>query len=73
MPDLNHNIYMIVINSVIDFVFFIDIILNFRTTYYNSLTGDEVRDPVKIAKNYVFGGKFVIDFLASVPLDTIVE
>ena len=30
------------LNYFIDFLFFIDIVLNFRTTYQNSQTGEEV-------------------------------
>ena len=33
-----------VFNYIIDIMFFIDIILNFRTTIYNPLTGDEISD-----------------------------
>ena len=60
------------IDSIIDFLFFVDIIVNFRTTYYNSRTGDEVIQPKKIAKNYVVTGRFFIDLFASIPIDDIV-
>ena len=51
----------------------LDIVLNFRTTFFHRHTGDEVVDTRKIAKNYVLGGKFAIDLLASIPIDLIVE
>ena len=57
-------------NYFIDFAFFIDILVNFRTTYFNK-DGDEIFSPKDIAKRYVLGGRFFIDLLASVPLDGI--
>lgn len=30
------------VNNVIDFLFFIDIVMNFRTTYFNDRTGEEI-------------------------------
>lgn len=32
------------LNHVIDFMFFIDIVMNFRTTYFNARTGEEIID-----------------------------
>jgi hypothetical protein len=73
MPDMSNNQYIWTINIVIDFIFFLDIVLNFRTTYFSRKTGDEIHDPRKITRNYVFGGKFLIDLLASIPIDIIVD
>jgi hypothetical protein len=53
---------------IIDLLFFIDILFNFRTTYTDSSTGDEIGNPKKIAKHYVLG-RFWIDLLSSIPLD----
>ena len=66
-------------NSVIDVLFLIDIIINFRTTFINSKTGDEIADTTLVAQHYIckhaiidfVGGRFWIDFLATVPFDTI--
>ena len=68
-------------NSVIDVLFLIDIIINFRTTFINSTTGDEIADTTLVAKHYIskhaiidlVGGRFWIDFLATVPFDTIAD
>ena len=60
-------------NSLIDFLFGVDIILNFRTSYINQRTGEEVLDPKKIARNYLCSSRFVIDLLASIPIDTIAQ
>jgi hypothetical protein len=62
----------LIINSIIDFVFLMDIFVNFRTSYINPRTGDEVFEPKKIAKNYV-KGRFWIDSLATVPFDLLVS
>lgn len=57
-------------NHVIDAIFFFDIVLNFRTTYQNILTGDEVTEPKRIAINYV-KGRFWIDLLSSIPFELV--
>jgi len=46
-------------------MFFFDIILGFRTTYFDA-QGMEVRDPKQISKNYLYG-MFMVDFLSSIP------
>ena len=53
----------------IDIIFFVDIIVIFRTSYVNNMTGDEIYSPSLIAKNYLFSSRFVLDFLSSLPFD----
>lgn len=55
--------------SFIDLSFFIDIAINFRTTFISNKTGEEIYNPKLIAKRYVLGGRFLIDFLSSIPFD----
>ena len=55
------------LNYFIDILFFIDIILNFRTTYQNSQTGEEVSTISDIRNKYL-KGMFIIDVLATVPI-----
>jgi len=57
------------INSMIDLVFILDIILNFRTTYIDLMSGEEILDPFLLAKKYLESMQFYIDVLSSVPLD----
>ncbi len=57
-----------ILDGLIDFIFFIDIIINFRTTFIHPRTGDEESKPKVIAKNYL-KGRFWIDLLASIPFD----
>ena len=59
-----------VINGLVDFCFFIDIIVTFRTTFVDQKTGDEVFDFWEIAKIYL-SGRFWIDLLSTVPLDQV--
>lgn len=56
-------------DSLIDLVFLVDIVLNFRTTYIDSVTGEEVLDPALISKKYLTEMRFVIDVLSTIPLD----
>lgn len=55
------------LNYFIDILFFIDIILNFRTTYQNSQTGEEVSTVSDIRNKYL-KSMFFIDVLATVPI-----
>mmetsp|Transcript_9036 Transcript_9036/g.1318 ORF Transcript_9036/g.1318 Transcript_9036/m.1318 type:complete len:148 (+) Transcript_9036:184-627(+) len=48
--------------------FIIDIVLTFRTSFFSSVTGDEIIDPNLIAKNYIMG-KLWIDILSCFPSD----
>ena len=54
-------------NYFIDFIFIVDIVLNFNTTFQNENTGREVSNRKKIAMNYI-KGMFIVDFLAVIPL-----
>lgn len=49
-----------------------DIVVSFRTTYVEKSTGDEIQDLKLIAINYL-KGRFWIDLLATIPMDTIGE
>lgn len=69
-PDFMTTIWMDLFNAVIDILFMIDVIINFRTSYINSKTGEEIFDLKLIAKNYM-KGRFWIDILASLPMDVI--
>lgn len=59
-----------VFNYMIDFIFFFDILINFRTTYSSFLTGDEVKEPKAIAINYL-RGRFWIDFISCIPFELV--
>ena len=47
-PDFDAPVSLKFFDLLIDFLFFIDIVLNFRTTYFNNKTGDEIFDPRRI-------------------------
>ncbi|ELU07688.1 hypothetical protein CAPTEDRAFT_168526 [Capitella teleta] len=57
----------IVSDVIVEILFSIDIILNFRTTYV-SKSGQVMYDPKLIALNY-FRGWFLLDLLAAIPFD----
>jgi len=61
---------MRVFNAIIDMLFMIDVFINFRTSFINSKTGEEVFNVKIIARNYL-KGRFWIDILASLPLDIV--
>lgn len=64
--------YFLLINSVIDFIFLLDLIINFRTTFIHEKTGKEIIEPREIALTYL-EGRFWIDLLATIPFDTFAE
>ena len=68
-PDSMDQWYFLVLNSIIDFVFFLDLIVNFRTTFIHAKTGNEIICPQEIAASYL-KGRFWIDLLATIPFDT---
>ena len=57
---------------MIDIMFFMDIVMNFRTTYFNARTGEEIIDKHKIVIHYVFGS-FLIDLLSTIPFGLIYQ
>ena len=58
---------LLVVDSIVDVVFFIDIILNFHTTFVGP-SGEVVSDPKIIRMNYLKSW-FVIDLLSCLPYD----
>lgn len=48
-PEFLSTILITSFESIIDLTFFIDIFLNFRTTYISTKTGEEIKDPKLIA------------------------
>lgn len=58
------------INNFVDFCFVIDIIVVFRTTIYDEESGEEIDNWRVIADRYL-KGRFAIDFLSTVPFDSI--
>jgi len=55
---------------VIDGLFVLDILINFRSTFVNH-NGEEIFNPKTIAKHYGFSLSFLIDLLAVVPFELI--
>ena len=51
-------------------MFFLDIVVSFRTTYYDENTGREVKIPRKMAKTYLKNA-FTIDVMSTLPFDLI--
>ena len=65
MTDLPDNAVYTALSGASDILFFFDILVQFRTTYF-SAAGEEVRDQSRIAKRYI-KGMFFIDFIATIP------
>ena len=58
-----------VIDNITTFVFVLDILFGFFTSYVNISSGDEIFGMRMIAINYITNGSFIIDLLSTVPLD----
>ena len=70
-PEFLKNPTLTVVNFMIDFCFFVDILICFRTVFIND-RGEEVTNGWELAKVYL-KSTFIIDFLATVPFDTILR
>ena len=57
---------------VIDFIFCIDILLNFFTSFINLKTGLEVVDNKEIAIKYL-RSSFLLDLVSTLPLDELAK
>jgi len=69
-PPTLHLSSMALLDAFIDFFYLMDVLVSFRTTYMDLLEGLQVTDSYKIASRYL-QGDFFIDFISSIPLDTI--
>ena len=54
LPEADNILAIVVVDYIIDSIFVVDIALNFRTTFFSRKTGDEIMEPKRIAKNYLF-------------------
>lgn len=70
-PDFLKLPIIVVLNYMIDFVFLIDILINFRTAYIDEFGMEQTRG-FMMATNYL-RNTFIIDILATVPFDTILR
>ncbi|XP_067391776.1 potassium voltage-gated channel subfamily H member 2 isoform X3 [Emydura macquarii macquarii] len=59
-----------VVDLLVDIMFIVDILINFRTTYVNS-NEEVVSHPARIATHY-FKGWFLIDMVAAIPFDLLI-
>ncbi|TSN57724.1 Potassium voltage-gated channel subfamily H member 6 [Bagarius yarrelli] len=59
-----------VVDLIVDIMFVIDIVINFRTTYVNA-NDEVVSQPGRIAVHY-FKGWFLIDLVAAIPFDLLI-
>ncbi|KAM9296919.1 voltage-gated inwardly rectifying potassium channel KCNH6 [Gastrophryne carolinensis] len=59
-----------IVDLIVDIMFIIDIVINFRTTYVN-INDEVVSHPGKIAIHY-FKGWFLIDMVAAIPFDLLI-
>ena len=60
-----------VVDLIIDFLYILDIVVNFRTTYIDESTGYEVRSPRRIAWRYSASPRFWCDLVAAMPVEII--
>ncbi|RLN88689.1 hypothetical protein BBJ28_00008504 [Nothophytophthora sp. Chile5] len=54
------------LDVVVDLFYLMEMVLNFFTSYEDDATGDEVKDPVKIRRNYIKSW-FLVDAVSSFP------
>ena len=71
-PEFTDHPAYIAVDALINLIFIIDVIINFRTTFIHKLTGEEIIEPKKIAYEYI-KTRFFIDLIASIPFDNVAE
>jgi len=59
-----------VVDVLVDVLFIIDIVINFRTSYVNH-NDEVVTEPGRVAKHYITGW-FPIDLFAAIPFDLLI-
>ncbi len=64
-----NNVTWLVVDSIVDVIFLVDIVLNFHTTFVGP-AGEVISDPKLIRMNYMKTW-FVIDLLSCLPYDVI--
>lgn len=64
-----NNVAWLVVDSIVDVIFLVDIVLNFHTTFVGP-AGEVVSDPALIRMNYLKTW-FIIDLLSCLPYDVI--
>ncbi|XP_031554557.1 potassium voltage-gated channel subfamily H member 6-like isoform X2 [Actinia tenebrosa] len=72
LGQLKNGRYLAISNVVVDCLFIVDILINFRSTYTRKGTDELVVDPRMIACNYLKTW-FVIDLLAAIPFEFFVS
>ncbi|XP_066919195.1 potassium voltage-gated channel unc-103-like isoform X1 [Clytia hemisphaerica] len=70
--DGGHSEAIVILTTMVDLIFIVDIFLNFRTTYVRSSSELKEQDSKKIAKHYLKTW-FLIDLLAAIPFDLMVH
>ena len=70
-PPIFETIPFTILDNFTDLCFVIDIVIAFRTTFINLESGDEVLSSRLTAQAYL-NSNFAIDFISTVPIDTIV-
>ncbi len=51
----------------VDAFFAVDILVSFRSATFDIVSGEEINEPAKIAKAYVFSTRFLVDILCAIP------
>lgn len=68
----NENTWIIPFDYFVDICFLVDIILTFRTAYFDASL-EIVTDPKMIAKTYGFSPRFMVDLLATFPFELVLS
>ena len=54
-------------------IFVADLIVNFRTTYFDTVQGEEIVEGKKIFVNYLTTFRFWIDLITTIPWDLLLK
>lgn len=69
-PPMMESAWFFILNTLIDLAFVADIVVAFRTSFYDLETGDEVFSAKRTAQEYI-KSRFSIDLISTLPVDNI--
>jgi hypothetical protein len=60
-----------IMDYIMDLIFFMDIIVSFRSIVFDPVTEEPITDFKRIAKIYILSGRFFIDLISCLPIEVI--
>jgi len=63
--------FLLILDEITIYVFLLDVIIGFNTSYINVQSGEEINGYRFIAYNYIWRSTFYLDIFSTFPLDKV--